>query len=1170
MDGYVNNRKFIFTIDTGASHSIIKSSLIKQQLESANGMKLRTATGQEAAIRGQSTLKVTIGDSTVDHKFIVADIVDDVIIGVDFMTAQSIAIDMERMVLKFRNADIPLRLGYENNWTAGDVSVARNQYVPANSEAVVWATINGDCGANRLVIVEPENKSSKVVVGRSLVDVTQLREVPVRVLNPTSHKCLLKKGAKIAKCHAADVIINLDDNGEMKNALDNTSDDYVSDTWMQLSSSLTKTEQSKARKLLRKYSSLFTKEGQDAGRTNMVTHQIDTGDAKPIRQPPRSVPLAKRGEVERLIQEMQADKVIEPSSSPWSSPVVLVKKKDGSSRFCVDYRKLNEVTKKDSYPLPRIDDSLDTLSGSCWFSTLDLKSGYWQVGIDEKDREKTAFSVGTGLWQFTVMPFGLCNAPATFERLMERVLKGLHWNTCLVYLDDIIVMGRTFEEHLQNLEQVFQRIAAAGLKLNPKKCSFLQTEVKYLGHKVSREGVHTDEEKIDTVRTWPRPKNLHELRSFLGLCTYYRRFVPKFATVAQSLHELTRKNQKFRWNREQEIAFKKLKALLCSAPILSYPVENEPFILDTDASNTGIGGVLSQVVDGREKIVAFYSRTLGNAERNYCVTRRELLAVVESVKHFHKYLYGKPFRIRTDHAALRWLLQFKNPEGQLARWIERLQSYDFVIDHRKGGLHGNADALSRRPCNIECKHCIKAENKNGVVDVRWLGISSDERWSPTQIQRDQELDPDLKSIIEAKKNERRPSKQEIASKSPVEKAYWTQWNSLKLNSGCLYRTWESEDGKESKDLIVVPRSRISEVLQELHNGPSGGHLGVNKTVEKVKQRFYWIGCHQSAKDWIQNCSQCMAAKGPRIRSRGKMQQYNSGAPFERIAMDVAGPFPVTDTGNRYVLVVMDYFSKWPEVYAIPNQEAKTVAEVFLKNWVSRFGVPLELHSDQGRNFESEVFKELCEVLGIKKTRTTPLHPQSDGMVERFNRTLEEHLRKVVSDNQKDWDKHIDLFLMAYRSSVHDTTSQTPASILFGTELRLPADMKFGISSKESRRTQSYAQDIRRRIEAIHQNTRMQSQLKSDKMKARYDYAANCEGFEEGELVMLYNPKRRKGLSPKLQTCWEGPYKVVKRINDVVYRIQWNQSTRAKMKVVHLERLAKYGTAVSSSDRVDQT
>ena len=350
--------------------------------------------------------------------------------------------------------------------------------------------------------------------------------------------------------------------------------------------------------------------------------------------------------------------------------------------------------------MPRIDDSLDALRESIWFSTLDLASAYNQVEVVPEDREKTAFSTQCGLYEFKVMSFGLCNAPATFERLMELVLHGLHWKICLIYLDDVIVTGKSFDEHIQNLKEVLSRIEKSGLKVSPNKCCFFTKEVTFVGHIVSDKGISTDPKKIEAVKTWPQPKNVREIRSFLGLCSYYRRFVKDFASVAKPLHNLTEKQVQFRWTVECQTAFELLKSSLTSTPILCYPSTRQQFILDTDASGCGIGAVLAQFHEGREQVVAYFSRVLSKAERNYCVTRRELLAVIESVKHFHHYVYGVPFTVRTDHGALTWLLRFKNIEGQMARWLEILNAYDFKIIHRPGKQHKNADSLLRRPCEM--------------------------------------------------------------------------------------------------------------------------------------------------------------------------------------------------------------------------------------------------------------------------------------------------------------------------------------------------------------------------------------------------------------------------------------------------------------------------------------
>ncbi|GFT05968.1 hypothetical protein TNCV_3927031 [Trichonephila clavipes] len=682
-------------------------------------------------------------------------------------------------------------------------------------------------------------------------------------------------------------------------------------------------QKSSAERLFQEFEDVFSRNSSDIGHTTVTQHRIDTADHPPIKQHPRRLPFAKQEEVETLLREMQENDIIEPSSSPWASPIVLVRKKDGSTRFCVDYRKLNDVTKKDSYPLPRIDDTLDTLSGHKWFSTLDLKSGYWQVEIHPEDREKQ------------------------------------HSLPAKDYGSSKSCRGRTFEEHLQNIRKVLSKLSDANLKLNPSKCKFFQKEVNYLGHIISAEGVRTDPEKVSAVKNWKRPENLRELRSFLGLCTYYRKFVKGFSNIARPLHKLTESKQKFQWTKECEDSFLQLKEALTSSPILIYPQPDKPFILDTDASNESVGAVLSQEIDGQERVVAYWSKCLSKPERNYCVTRKELLAIVKAIEHFHHYLYGQKFLLRTDHASLTWLMNFRNTEGQVARWIQRLNEYYFDIRHRKGSSHGNADALSRRPCPENCRHCSRVETKYDYA-IRQITTSTatpPDPWSDEKVREDQMADPDIKPLIEfMESSSNKPSWQDMSAYSPTTKQYWALWNSLHLRNGVLYRKFESEDGKTFRWQLVLPRSRIPEVLKELHGSPTGGHFGVMKTLHRVRERFFWGKVRADVEQWCKSCDACSARKGPKIRSRGKLHRYNVGAPFERIAFDILGPLPRTASGNKYLLVVIDFFTKWPEVYPIPDQEAPTVAEAVVQHWISRYGVPLQLHSDQGRNFVSAVLK----------------------------------------------------------------------------------------------------------------------------------------------------------------------------------------------------------------------
>ncbi|ROT62945.1 hypothetical protein C7M84_019191 [Penaeus vannamei] len=679
-------------------------------------------------------------------------------------------------------------------------------------------------------------------------------------------------------------------------------------------------QQERLRGTLTRYADVFSKGDLDLGRTGLVQHHIRTGDALPIKHAPRRIAPARREEMQRSVMEMEAQGVVERSDSPWSSPVVLVTKKDGTKRFCVDYRSLNNVTAKDSYPLPRMDDTLDAMAGARWFSTLDLKSGYHQVEMAREDKAKTAFSFGQGLWQFTVMPFGLCNAPSCFERLMERVLEGLQWRTALVYLDDIIVFGGSFDEELERLEVVLRRLRAANLKLSPKKCLFFQSEVPFLGNIVGRDGVKTD----------PR-----------------------------------RKGARFEWSAACQVAFDSLKRALVEAPVLPYPDPASPYLLDTDAS-----------------------------------------AEVKSTL------------IRTDHAALQWLKTLKAPEGQLARWLGRLEQYHYEVQHRPGRVHNNADSLSRRPCEPECQHCLRREER---VACQQLQVWGERR---RQVQReDDDLTPLIKWIEASPEC---PVWPQVTAESPVTKHLWQQWAMLRLENGVLQRRWDDARGRPSYWVVLVPRTLRRDLLHELHGGITSGHLGVKRTLTRLRQRFYWVGMRRDVQEWCRTCEVCCARNGP-VKNCASLQVYQVCAPLERVAVDIVGPFPVTTQGNRFICVVMDYFTKWPEAYALPDHEAETVAEALVNNFITRFGVPCELHSDQGREFESVVFQECCRLLGIKKTRTTALRPQSDGLVERFNRTLIHEVAKYCSSDQRDWDVKLPSLLMAIAQPSMRRPSTLPPS-----------------------------------------------------------------------------------------------------------------------------------------------
>ena len=568
------------------------------------------------------------------------------------------------------------------------------------------------------------------------------------------------------------------------------------------------------------------------------------------------------------------------------------------------------------------------------------------------------------------------------------MLAGLHWETCLVYLDDIIVCGKTFEEMVKNLDEVFSRLQQAGLKLKARKCHLFAQRVEFLGHIISEEGVSTDPKKTECIRNWPIPSTVKEVRSFLGFCSYYRRFIFRFAEIAKPLHKLTEKSERFKWTEECLEAFQNLKSKLINAPILAHPDFSQSFILDVDACDQSIGGVISQVINGEERPVAFASRTLTKTERSYCVTRKEMLSLVNFVKHFKHYLYGRKFLVRTDHSSLKWLMNFKNPEGQIARWIEVLASYDMKVQHRPGRQHGNADGVSRIPCTQCGRH--DGKERVNVLDC------SDSRNLDLKTLQDEDRDIALlKGWLESGV---RPDSKDTSSESYVVKALLGQWKNLELHDGLLVRRYEDSDTNRTIRQAIVPQSKRREVLKFSHDVQTSGHLGMMKTMSKVRQNYYWPGVSQDAKIYVSGCEICQKGKEPIPSKRAPMQVARSGYPMERIAVDIMGELPETERGNKYVLVVSDYFTKWTECYPMPNMEAVTVAKLLVEQLFTRFGVPEQIHSDQGRQFESNLFAEMCKLLQIDKTRTTPYHPQSDGMVERFNKTLCAMLRAYIDEN----------------------------------------------------------------------------------------------------------------------------------------------------------------------------
>jgi len=565
-------------------------------------------------------------------------------------------------------------------------------------------------------LIEPRKLRPGVYVARTLLPCNEHAAV-VRVVNASGYPCVIKCGQLLGNATPAEVAELVAPGEPVDRAVSEVQEartpDYLVTVVDSLPSDLSLNERNIAVDFVNEYANVFSRDEFDIGRTHVIPHKIDTGDNKPFRQALRRHPILHEQYIDETVDKLLQHDIIEPAASPWASNVVVAKKADGSLRLCLDFRQLNNLTHKDSYPLPRISSCLDALGGAKYFSTLDLRSGFWQTAMDPRDKEKTAFITRRGQFQFKVLSFGLANAPSLFQRIMELVLAGLSWEYCLVYVDDFIIFSKTFEEHVSRLSCVFDRLRNAGLKLRADKCKLFQRRVAFLGYIVSSGGIEPDPEKVRAVVEWPVPKDVSECRSFVGLCSYYRSFIKDLSSIASPLFDLTKKDAPFSWDVRCQEAFDLLKHRLTSAPVLAPPCDGGGYVLDVDACDYGIGAVLQQRQGDSLRVIGYASRTLSAAERVYCTTRKEQLAVVYGLKQFHSYVLGHSTIVRSDHAALSYLKRAKEPIGQQARWLDFLEQFDIDVQYRRGLNHGNADSLSRRPCETQ-RPCGQCCSRRGV------------------------------------------------------------------------------------------------------------------------------------------------------------------------------------------------------------------------------------------------------------------------------------------------------------------------------------------------------------------------------------------------------------------------------------------------------------------------
>lgn len=856
--------------------------------------------------------------------------------------------------------------------------------------------------------------------------------------------------------------------------------------------------------LMNKYRECVALSANELGKaTGLEMDIVEKPGSRPVSSKPHRASSREREDIRKILQEWREAGIIRDTESPYASPVLLVRKKDGTPRLVVDFRRLNKQTERVHFPLPNLDDHLALIRDSRLFITLDLAHGYLQIPLTEKARPKTAIVTPDETAEFTRMIFGLMNGPAYFSKVMHKALGPLRDSVVLYYLDDIFIPGRDWVDLRDRLIKTLDAIQGAGLTLKLSKCRFLQTRVTYLGYEIGESGIEPGEAKVRAIAEFPVPKNATEVRRFLGMASFFRRFIPKFARLAAPLHGLLKNNIKFEWNTREQNAFQGIKDVLVKQPVLQPFDPNRETQLHTDASAEGLGALLLQKSDrGQWQLVYAVSRRTSDPERHYHSSKLELLAIVWAVTRLRPLLLNIPFTIITDCQALVHLSTTKTTNPQIVRWVSALTEFEFSIVHRPGEKLAHADALSRAPVGTE-----RDENTTNYESTVYL-LTSD--FDEVLLQQCADTETREKKEILTKPESKRTT-------SEREKV-----RDYRLVNGLVYKCRENEEL-----LFLVPRSMRKSLVVRYHECKS--HPGVDRTCAMMAKDYYFPGMRRYTRKHIKACVQCAISKGQSGRQKGELHPIPAGdRPFALIHVDHTGPFVTSKSGNKYILVIVDNLTKYVVFQATRDTKTRSVIRA-LEKLVDNFGAPVRIVSDRGTCFTSKHFSDFRKRHGIRHTLNSPRHPQANGLVERMNSTLISALQTSLEDSQgKDWDLRLAKIQRDLNDAPNAATKRSPFELLYGyTARRNEGQLRAVIDvNDEYTPPQELQEEARERIQKNQQA-----------MKRRYD-AKRLKNFEfaNGDLVFMRTAKENTGESTKLQRKFRGPLTIVEKLPGDTYRV----------------------------------
>ena len=898
----------------------------------------------------------------------------------------------------------------------------------------------------------------------------------------------------------------------------------------------------------------------NAGLTNMAEHAILTPKGvKPVKKKNYVINPVAAEDLKKQIQTWLKDGVVEESQpSPWNFPIHPVLKKNGRLRWVIDLRALNKITRADSYPIPNINELIDHLRGSCFFSAIDISAAFHCIPVRKIDQEKLSFSSGQRHFRFVRMPFGAINAPSTWARLITKVLEDFPKSKCLVFFDDLLVHSADLNQHFEILNEVLTALNHAGLKITADKCHMVRTEIEYLGQYITPEGVTVPRRFTSIIDDWPLPETLKELRSFMGKASYYRKYIKDFSKISSALltHLKGEKDSKRKLELDKDpeaiISFNKLKKALASPNVLTYPDFHSdcPFILDTDFSSGGIGVVLSQVQNGEERPISFGARRLTPGETHYSSFKGEMCAVIYGIESHKYYLLGRKFLVRVDNNAVTWLKTQKDPRGILTRWLRILAAYDFNIVHRNSKQHANADSLSR------AKHApvmTAKEIQELKLDESICVLDSDEN-TPEDFERmkyEQESDPDISKVRRWVLLQTKPTGADYKMLTYEQKRYADVIEQLALVNDVLMRKTTNPLNQQLTYRVCLPQSLQKEYTKRIHDL---AHMGETTVIGYVEQRYYFPRLTTVVKNVVHSCQRCQQLKQKQPQ-RHTFEADLAGYPGEKWAIDFVGPMHSTSRGHTSLFTCLDVFTRWFECFPVKDQTAKTAISLITERIIPWHGFPTTVLSDNGPSFVSEVFNEVLSRFDIRAVKCPIYNPKSNS-VERYHRTMGRRLRALLHEYGRDWDQHVPAVLLSIRTSRNRSTGFTPFFLERGREARLPIDIGLGYSPIDRVSTGDYADRLFDTFQSAYRDVTNVQREYVDRQRQLYNERE--KRIKVGDLVWLYTPRPKLGVSRKFQNFWSGPFKVISQISNVLFRIKTHGSwsTEDIETVVAVDRIKK--------------